>query len=103
MTAYLVRMAADFQVVGIFTADDIEQLAYLVDQACPPSETEYLELPPGGFYVGSQTTAQWPPRLLDDAEFHPEDANPLRGGALDEAWFAAVMDGKWRHVRPPTG
>lgn len=95
MTAYLVRLADDHQVVGIFVAEDMGELAYLVDQACDPRTTEYLELPSGGAYVGAPTAAQWPLRMVSEDSAHPEDENPLRGAALDDAWHGASIEGEW--------
>lgn len=98
--AYAVRLAQDRQVVGIFVAEDTEELAYLVDQCCDPAGTEYLRLGVGGVYVGSPTTAQWPARsLLDDEgkpmDIEPEDDQPLRGASIDNFWWRDISDGDW--------
>lgn len=95
MTAYLVRLADDHQVVGIFVAEDVDELAYLVDQACDPRATEYLELTSGGAYVGGQTAAQWPLRMVSEDCAHPDDEDPLRGASLDDAWLDASINGAW--------
>jgi hypothetical protein len=43
--AYLVRLIKNRDIVGIFVADDIEELAQVVDEGTDVPYCEYLELP----------------------------------------------------------
>jgi hypothetical protein len=43
--AYLVRLIKNRGIVGIFVADDIEELAQVVDECTDVPYCEYLELP----------------------------------------------------------
>lgn len=113
-SAFAVRMSEGHQVVGIFVAVDLDHLADLVDQCCDPASTDYLRLGIGGVYVGSRTSAQWPPRWeTDDAgepvDIIPDDADPMKGACLDDFWGRDMDDGEWlplvwdRALRPETG
>lgn len=55
MNTYLVRMIGDparpgieHELVGIFTAGNMEQLREVIDEACPPDDCECAKLPAGG-------------------------------------------------------
>lgn len=100
LTPYAVRMTEDRQVVGIFVARDLDELAYLVDQCTDPAATEYLQLGRGGVYVGSATDAQWPAREIRDEhgepmDVVPQDAAPLDGAELDDFWWLDMDAGDW--------
>lgn len=99
-SAFAVRMSDDHQVVGIFVAEDLEQLAELVDQCCDPASTDYLKLGIGGVYVSARTAAQWPARMEkngagEDVDVVLDDADPLKGAGLDDFWWRDVDDGEW--------
>ena len=94
------RRSDDQQVVGIFVAVGLNQLADLVLQCVDPTTTEYLVLGSGGIYAALPTTAQWPARELRDAEggfagFEPEDEDPLKASVLDEYWWREIDRGDW--------
>lgn len=100
LTPYAIRLAEDRQVVGIFVARDLDELAYLVDQCTDPSGTEYLRLGIGGVYVGGPTTAQWPAREKPDEhgdpfDVEPEDIAPFNGAELDDFWWLDMDNGDW--------
>lgn len=99
-TAFAVRLAEDQQVVGIFVAVDLDQLADLVDQCCDPAATEYLRMGVGGVYVGTPTAARWPARELRDPsgeviDIEPDDEDALRGASLDDFWWRDIYQGEW--------
>jgi hypothetical protein len=51
MPVYVVRMKDDNEIVGIYSADNENDLAEFVDESVTPMECEYLVLPDGGFYL----------------------------------------------------
>lgn len=96
MNIYLVRMSTDQQVVGVFAAEGVADLARLVDQACDPQQTEYLQLSEGGgFYVSGATNAQWPARKVGEDDFNQDDEHPLDGAVPTGEWWLAVQAGTW--------
>ena len=50
MPTYLVRLKANRELVGLFNADDPNDLWTYVDECCDISDCEYLPLPRGGMY-----------------------------------------------------
>lgn len=48
MPAYLVRLRANRDLVGIFVADDPEELEFVVYECTDVEACEYLEMPDGG-------------------------------------------------------
>jgi hypothetical protein len=44
--AYLVRLVKDWDLVGFFAADDIDDLVDAVDECTDVDACEYVELPP---------------------------------------------------------
>ena len=98
--AFAVRRSENQQVVGIFVALELNQLADLVLQCCDPTATEYLMLGPGGVCTDVLNPAQWPARELPHAEggfvgFEPEDEDPLKDAKLDEYWWGDIDRGDW--------
>ncbi|MBH5397150.1 hypothetical protein HZZ13_05000 [Bradyrhizobium sp. CNPSo 4010] len=87
MPAYLVRIIETRDLVGIFVADDEDDLELVVDECTDVPYCEYVELPPGG--VMWERPAK--PVPLDPGD--PEDgASPIEefpwsGASLTEAWW----------------
>lgn len=103
LKAFAVRRSESRQVVGIFVAVGLNQLADLVLQCIDPTTTEYLVLGPGEVYAALPTTAQWPAWELRDAEggfadFEPEDEDPLKAAVLDEHWWTDIDRGDWHRL-----
>jgi hypothetical protein len=48
MPAYLVRLIKNRDIVGIFAADDFDDLLIVADECTDIDRCEYIELPPGG-------------------------------------------------------
>jgi ferredoxin-like protein FixX len=48
MSAYLVRLIQNRDIVGFFAADDFDDLVIAVDECTEVSACEFVELPPGG-------------------------------------------------------
>lgn len=101
MQAYLVRQGRDRQVVGIFVAKDVDQLAVLIDECCDPSGCEYLPAGPGGIFQSRRTDAQFPIRYVGE-DPHPDDGAPFVGADYTDSWHMA-MDQSWRSVAKDLG
>ena len=101
--AFAVRRSETRQVVGIFVALELNQLADLVSQFVDPTTTQYLVLGPGGLCAPLPSSAQWPARELRDAQgafadFELEDEDPLKEAVLDEYWWGAIDKGAWHSL-----
>ena len=85
MPAYLVRLIKSHDIVGFFTADDLDELAIAIDECADVDACEYVELPVGGIMWES-----------------PAIPVPIAGG--DEAelpelpWAKAALSGGWWSV-----
>lgn len=84
MTLYCVKMASSHpnvpdEIVGIFSAKTLQELAHLVDAVCNVRETEYAVLPSGGLI--------WEGR-------GPKVSDLYRWGNDDEDFVATIRDGE---------
>ena len=99
LTAYAVRLAVHQNVVGLFVASDVIQLADLVSQAVDPTATEYLVLGPGGIHAVGSSASKWSSAELaypGQEFFEPaQDVHPLDGAVLGESWWRAIDRGTW--------
>jgi hypothetical protein len=98
MDAYLVRLAANKEIVGLFVSPNYEVLIDQIDECCDPYLTEVLELSTGGLYLGSAGAPRVP-----TAERYPEDNIPdwFAGATISELWLDAFFDkGDWEPVEP---
>ena len=100
LAAFAVRLSKTHQVVGVFVAVELNQLADLVLQCVDPTKTEYLVLGPGGICTDLSNTAQWPARELRNAngefeDFDPADEDPIKDAKLDEQWWLDIDRGDW--------
>jgi hypothetical protein len=59
--AYLVRLIKSHDIVGFFTADDLDELAIAIDECADVDACEYVKLPVGGV---SGRALQYPSRLM---------------------------------------
>lgn len=57
MRAYVVRLIDNQDLVGIFTAESVDQLILFIDEATDPDACEYASLGPGGVYWDSPAIA----------------------------------------------
>jgi len=57
MPAYLVRTIDEHDIVGIFVADEMNDLLVAVDECTDPDDCEYIELPVGGIMWTSPAIA----------------------------------------------
>ncbi|SFN80818.1 hypothetical protein SAMN05216573_12256 [Bradyrhizobium sp. Rc3b] len=87
MPAYLVRIIENRDLVGIFIADDEDDLAFVMDECTDAPGGEYVELPAGGIMWDSPAKPV-PLQTGDpeDMESEPEEF-PWAGASLTERWW----------------
>ena len=87
MPAYLVRLIKNRDIVGIFTADDFDDLLIVADECTDVDGCEYVELPPGGIMWESPATAV--PLDAGDPEDDTAEVQPIpwAGASLTERWW----------------
>lgn len=87
MPAYLVRIIKTRDLVGIFVADDEDDLAFVMDECTDAPGCEYVELPAGGIMWESPAK----PVPLDagdpEDEESPVEEFPWTGASLTERWW----------------
>lgn len=99
MSGYLVRLTDTKDLVGIFWADRLSDLFWLVDECTDPYGCEYTRVKPGGIYWGTYAVAV-PIPVDDDGEpLAGDDGWRTRWEPSDDVW-AALHDGKrkWHPV-----
>lgn len=91
MPTYFVRLIHNREAVGLFSAEDEEQLADVVDELTDPSDCEYAELDePGGILWGRGAK---PLPLIHDWDHEKRSPFDVVGAYfLSEAWFGALTD-----------
>lgn len=98
MSAYLVRIAEDHEIVGLFTAPNLEMLCEAIDECCDPQECEYIRLPSIG---GLRLSAAGAPAVpdLNDSETDPAP-DWFAGADVSEAWedIFYTEKKKWRPI-----
>ncbi|PPQ16349.1 hypothetical protein CV770_26765 [Bradyrhizobium sp. AC87j1] len=84
---YLVRIIETRDFVGIFVADDEDDLAFIMDECTDAPGCEYVELPMGGIMWESPAKPV-PLKTGDpeDMESEPEEF-PWAGASLTERWW----------------
>lgn len=92
MTAYLVRLKNNAELVGLFVSPADDMLWEFVDECCDPYECEFVTLPPGGLYL-HQAGAPTVPTLIPDPE--QEDSFPdwFSGATVSELWLGIFHSG----------
>jgi hypothetical protein len=83
--AYLVRLIKSHDIVGFFTADDLDELAITIDECSDVDACEYVELPLGGIMWESPAIPV-PIDASDEAELP------------DLPWAKAALSGQWWSV-----
>lgn len=89
MPAYLVRIIKNQDIVGFFSADDLEELAEAVDECTDAPYCEYLELPSGGILWTSPATAL-PLNRGNEDEGREAERLPWASAELSETWWDGV-------------
>lgn len=101
MSAYFVRLAETNEVVGLFCAQSLAELAHIVDAACPVDDCEYAPAGSGGVFVDHKTPATWPmPECSEDEGERPTYQTGLEGARLSDNWLEKLSRGglKWRRL-----
>ena len=65
MTAYLVRLKENAELVGLFVSPGPEDLWDYVDECCDPYACEFVALPPGGLYLHNAGAPTVPTIIAD--------------------------------------
>lgn len=87
MPAYLVRTIDTRDLVGIFVADDEDDLEIAVDECTDVPDCEYVELPAGGIMWASPAKPV-PLNAGDPADEESEvEEFPWSGASLTERWW----------------
>lgn len=100
MPAYLVRTIKEHDLVGVFYAANIYDLAYMLDEVLDPDECEYTSIGPGGVIWGEPAITIPVPSKDDDDE---DDGNliPWKDARFTENWalLAYNESGKrWKKI-----
>ena len=83
---FVVRMIESRELVGLFDAKTINDLALLVDECTSPNECEFMQVEHGGIYWGKCGT----PVLDVDGDFEPDD--DTSGASFTERLDVDVID-----------
>ena len=98
MTGYLVRLTKNRDLVGVFVADDLDELIDSVDECTDVSACEYIEMPPGGIMWTSPAVPVPLSRGEPDDEKSPLQEVPWSAAQLSETWFDVLYgytEGEW--------
>jgi hypothetical protein len=102
MPTYLVRLIDNHDLVGVFVANDLEQLALIVDECTDPGACEFQRMKPGGLMWTSRAIPV-PIELGEDYDDTEPDPVPWDAASLTESWwdsFYGFAKGKWRPIFP---
>ena len=101
MPAYLVRLAKNQELVGLFVSPDDQELAEYVDECCDPYSCEFAELPPGSFYF-PEAGAPTVPTIISDEAHDDEFPDWFTGGVISELWHDHFYKEwtEWRRLTP---
>jgi hypothetical protein len=90
MSAYLVRLIQNRDIVGFFAADDFDDLVIAVDECTEVSACEFVELPPGGIMWTSPAVPvpfDWRGAEDENAEI---EGLPWARAELCELWWGVI-------------
>ena len=89
MTAYIVRLQDDHEIVGFFDVPNIATLYDAIDECCDPLACEFAATKFCGFYFPRRTQFTVPMPFDEDADEAPEFPHITLNGYL----LAAAYDG----------
>lgn len=101
MPTYLVRLKSHKSnpgdLVGVFVADDPDELAEYVDECCDTFECEYTELPNGGGIYLPSPALPVPYDIPEDG-----DGDFFKGASICDTWFPYLIGrddiGDWKSL-----
>jgi hypothetical protein len=100
MPTYLVRLIDNQDLVGIFVARNVGQLAAAVDECTEPEDCEYIVLGTGGI-IWLSKAIPIPIDLPEDESF--DDPMPWDGASLTDSWwnyFYGLETDDWIPIDP---
>lgn len=102
MPAYLVRLAANKELVGLFVSDDEDDLAEYVDECTDPYVCEFVELPPGSIHL-PDAGAPLVPTIISDATNEHEFPDWFGNCVISELWHDQFYSERteWQQLVPP--
>jgi hypothetical protein len=100
MPAYLARLQADHQIVGIYSVEHDGELFWLIDECCDPNAVEIAELGSGGVYWAS--SIDWkvplPTDGNDDLIYSGLPSDACFTGGWGQTFFATSAELTWKPV-----
>eukprot|EP01035_Chromulina_nebulosa_P011591 gene11591-15483_t len=87
MPTFLVRIIETRDLVGIFSADSVEQLILTVDECTEPDSCEYARLSVAGGIMWASPAIPIPIEFPDDSDFTEPDPMPWSEATLTERWW----------------
>src|SRR5689334_21767505 len=96
MGTYLVRLAFNKELVGLFVSPSAEHLGEFVDECCDPSLCEFVKLPPGGVFRSEAGAPRVPTRERYPVEDH-QIPDWFAGATISELWLYAFFDNACWH------
>ncbi|MGF6309933.1 hypothetical protein ABIB82_004070 [Bradyrhizobium sp. i1.8.4] len=105
MPIYLVRTIKERDLVGIFAAPNVMDLAFLIDEVLDPDRCEYQRLPSGGIVWDSRAVSVPIEAAGDDDDPDEDPENevlvPWGGARSTETWSNFLYGGagsKWMKI-----
>ncbi|MBW5438585.1 hypothetical protein FXB41_28625 [Bradyrhizobium canariense] len=89
MPAYLVRTIKEHDLVGVFYASNVYDLAYMLDEVLDPSQCEYTSIGPGGVIWEEPAISIPVPRKVNDDDEPGDDEDnliPWKDARFTENW-----------------
>lgn len=90
MATFIVRVRDNREAVGIFSAEDLDELLDLVDEVTDAPNCEYAEIESGGVVWLRKAAAL--PLSVDWEEAQPPVLQLIGAPEVTEAWFFALND-----------
>jgi hypothetical protein len=103
MAVYLVRTIDDHDLVGIFNAPNLEELALAVDECLNTDDCEYQRMGTGGIMWTSPAVPIPVPYDADAADDSDEADIPWSGASLSDSWWGSFYEDnprRWRAFFP---
>jgi hypothetical protein len=100
MPTYLVRLMDNLDLVGVFVARNVADLAIVVDECTDPWDCEYIVLGVGGI-MWSSPAIPIPIELPEDDTF--DDPMPWAAATITDSWwdyFYGFAKPRWKPIFP---
>ncbi|WP_353646293.1 hypothetical protein [Mesorhizobium sp. WSM2239] len=106
MSAYLVRLRDNKEIVGIIVLDSPDDLYDFVDENTDPGLCEYRELPSGGLLWHENDAPRVPSNIEDSDESDDYFARLAETASFSELWMGELFQtdeeesGSWEAIPP---